>query len=100
MKLLGVPASHPTLAAELMLRRKGIPYERRDLPNMSQRVVLPLLRLPAKTVPVLFADKRRVQGTTATRRTLGGLVAQVRLVQSDAHSLELEAWADDVLQDN
>ncbi len=100
MKLLGVPASHPTLAAELMLRRKGIPYERRDLPNMSQRVVLPLLRLPAKTVPVLFADKRRVQGTTAIARYLDEIVPQPRLVPSDPRALELEAWADDVLQDN
>src|SRR5712691_1401688 len=61
--LLGVPGSHPALAAELMLRRKGIPYRRRDLPNMSQRFVLPLLRLPARTVPVVFADGLRVQGT-------------------------------------
>jgi len=30
-RLYGVPASHPTLSAELMLRRKGVEYRRLDL---------------------------------------------------------------------
>ena len=33
-KLYGVPESHPTKAAELMLRQKAIPYARLDLPPL------------------------------------------------------------------
>jgi len=99
MKLLGVPASHPALAAELMLRRKGVAYTRRDLPNMSQRLVLRLLRFPRKTVPVLFADGRRVQGTMQIARFLDELQPEPRLVPDDERTLALEAWADETLQD-
>lgn len=100
VKLLGVPASHPTLAVELMLQRKGIAYTRRDLPNMTQRLVLPLLRFPARTVPVLFAGGRRVQGTMLIARFLDELQPQPRLTPGDPRALELEVWADDTLQDN
>ena len=35
--LFGVPASHPTLAAELMLRRKGVDFRRVDLVTAAHR---------------------------------------------------------------
>jgi glutathione S-transferase len=38
--LLGTPASHPTLAAELMLEHKGIPYERIDLVSGVHRALV------------------------------------------------------------
>jgi glutathione S-transferase len=100
VKLLGVPASHPVLAAELMLQRKGIAYTRRDLPSMSQRLLLPLLRWPERTVPALTIDGRRVQTTMKIARALEELQPEPRLVPDDARVLETEAWADDVLQDN
>lgn len=101
VKLLGVPASHPVLAVELMLQRKGIAYTRRDLPSMSQRLLLPLLRWPERTVPALTLDDgRRVQTTMKIARALDELQPEPRLVPDDARVLETEAWADDVLQDN
>ena len=53
-KLIGVPASHPTRAVELMLERKHIPYERVDIPNQLQKVVLPLLRYPYQALEHQF----------------------------------------------
>lgn len=99
-KLLGVPASHPALAAELMLRRKGIEYTRRDLPSNMQRLLLPLLLWPERTVPALTLDGRRVQTTMRIARALDEYRPEPRLVPDDARVLEAEAWADDVLQDN
>jgi len=100
VKLLGVPASHPALAVELMLQRKGIAYTRRDLPSMSQRLLLPLLRWPERTVPALTLDGRRVQTTMKIARALDEFEPEPRLVPDDTRVLEAEAWADDALQDN
>ena len=100
VKLLGVPASHPVLAVELMLRHKGIAYTRRDLPSMSQRLLLPLLRWPERTVPALTLHGRRVQTTMKIARALDEFQPEPRLVPDDARVLEAEKWADDVLQDN
>jgi glutathione S-transferase len=85
---------------ELMLHHKGIPYRRRDLPNMSQRVFLPLLGYRGRTVPVLRADDRRVEGTMRIARFLDEQRPDPALAPDDARALELEAWADDTLQDN
>jgi glutathione S-transferase len=100
--LIGVPASHPTRAVELMLQRKGIAYERIDLPNQLQKVVLPLLRYPRRTVPVLKLDDRRIQGSTAIARALDETVPDPPLFPRDralrARVEEAETWADTVLQ--
>jgi glutathione S-transferase len=94
--LFGVPGSHPTLSAELMLRYKGIPYARHDLPNMSHRAILPLLRFRGSTVPVMKLDGRRVTSTRRIARALEAAEPQPPLFPVDAAT---EAWADDVLQD-
>ena len=44
--LFGVPASHPTLAAELMLRHKGIGYRRIDLAAGLHRGMVRALGYP------------------------------------------------------
>jgi glutathione S-transferase len=97
-RLTGVPASHPVLAAELMLRYKQIPYVRRDLPNRLHKLVLPLVGYEAKTVPVLRIDGRRVQGSTAIARVLEQLQPEPPLFPSDAAARErveeLERWID------
>jgi glutathione S-transferase len=96
--LIGVPGSHPSLAAELMLRHKGIPYTRYDLPNMSHRAILPLLRYRSTTVPVLRLDGRRVTTTRRIARALDALQPTPPLVTGGAME-RAEAWADDTLQD-
>jgi len=102
-KLIGVPASHPTRAVELMLERKRIPYERVDIPNQVHKIVLPLLHYPYRTVPVLKLDGRRIQRSTAIARALDETVPDPPLFPRDperrARVEAEEAWADGELQD-
>ena len=44
--LFGVPSSHPTLAAELMLRHRGIGYRRIDLVSGLHRGMVRALVYP------------------------------------------------------
>ena len=39
-----------------MLRYKGVEFTRLDLPNMSHKLILPLLRYRGSTVPVMTID--------------------------------------------
>jgi glutathione S-transferase len=100
-KLVGVPGSHPVISAELMLRHKGIPFSRVDLPNMSHKFILPLLRYRGSTVPVMRIDGRRVSGTMRIARALEALAPRPPLFpEADRATIEgAEAWADGVLQD-
>ena len=100
-KLVGVPGSHPCVSAELMLRHKGIEFTRLDLPNMSHKAMLPLLRYRGSTVPVLTIDGRRVSGTMRIARALDHFVPEPPLLpEADRVTIEgAEAWADSVLQD-
>lgn len=100
-KLVGVPGSHPVVSAELMLRYKGIEFSRLDLPNMSHKLILPLLRYRGSTVPVLSLDGRRISGTMRIARALEALVPEPPLFpEADRATIEdAEAWADAVLQD-
>jgi glutathione S-transferase len=99
--LIGVPGSHPSLAAELMLRYKGVPYRRIDLANGAQRFVLPLLRYQSGTVPVLRLDGRRVTGTRAIARALDARDPDPPLFPAAGRAAveAAEAWADDELQE-
>ena len=95
-KLVGVPGSHPVISAELMLRHKGVEYTRLDLPNMTHKVLLPLLRYRGSTVPVMTIEGKRVSGTMKIARALEALVPAPPILTSDPGE---EAWADAVLQD-
>lgn len=99
--LIGVPGSHPTLAAELMLRYKRVPYRRIDLANGGQKFLLPLLRFRSATVPVLRLDGHRVSGTMRIARALEALHPEPPLFpEADRTTIEgAEAWADAALQD-
>jgi glutathione S-transferase len=99
--LIGVPGSHPTRAAELMLRHKGVAYRRIDLANGSQKFLLPLLRFRSATVPVLRLDGRRISGTMRIARALDALYPDRPLFpEADRTTIEgAEAWADAALQD-
>jgi glutathione S-transferase len=102
-KLYGIPASHPSLAAELMLRRKGIEYRRVDFPHWFHKAILRGLRFPGTTVPALVLDGRRVQTTRAIARALDAERPDPPLVPADPElrreAEAAEAWADEVLQE-
>jgi len=100
--LFGVPASHPSLAAELMLRHKGVAYRRIDLVAVLHQVLVRGLGFPKPTVPALRIDGRRVQGTGDIAVALDALRPQPPLFPADAERrravVEAEAWGDTVLQ--
>lgn len=100
--LFGVPASHPTLAAELMLRQKGIAYRRMDLAAGLHRGILRVLGYRGITVPALRLNGARVQGTKAIALALDALVPEAPLLPADpgrrADVEAAESWGDEVLQ--
>jgi glutathione S-transferase len=100
-KLVGVPGSHPCVSAELMLHYKGVEFSRMDLPNMSHKALLPLLRYRGSTVPVMTLEGKRVSGTMKIARALEHFVPRPALFpEADRATIEgAEAWADSVLQD-
>jgi glutathione S-transferase len=100
--IFGVPGSHPTFAAELMLRRKGIDYRRVDLVAVVHRGVLRVLGFTGITVPALRLDGKRVQGTRAIAVALDELRPEPPLFPRDPAARqaasEAEAWGDEVYQ--
>lgn len=100
IKLYVIPASHPSMTAELMLKRKGLPYERRDLVTAMHIPVMKAMRFPGRTVPALNADGRKVQGTRQISRFLDELKPEPALFPADrrADVEEAERWGDETLQ--
>ena len=100
--LFGVPASHPSLAAELMLRHKGVDYRRIDLVTAAHRGLLRALGFPGNTVPALRIEGAKVQGTKQIALALDALVPSPPLFPADLdRRREVEAaeqWGDEVLQ--
>lgn len=95
-----IPASHPSVAAELMLQRKGLPYKRRDLVTTMHIPILKALGFPSRTVPALKADGRKVQGSRQISRFLDELQPQPPLFPPErrAEVEEAERWGDEQLQ--
>ena len=100
--LFGLASSHPTLAAELMLRHKGIDYRRLDLMPGLHRVALRAMGYPGLTVPAIRLDGTRVQRTRTIALALDALVPSPPLFPLDQERRravqEAEAWGDEVLQ--
>jgi glutathione S-transferase len=100
--LFGVPASHPTLAAELMLRQKRIAYRRIDLVAVAHRGVLRMLGFQGITVPALMLDGERVQGTREIATALDARRPEAPLYPPDGSIRgavdEAEAWGDQIYQ--
>jgi glutathione S-transferase len=100
--LFGVPASHPSLAAELMLQHKRIDYRRIDLVTAAHRGLVRALGFPGKSVPAIRIDGAKVQGTTAIALALDALVPSPPLFPADperrAAVVEADAWGNEVLQ--
>jgi glutathione S-transferase len=100
--LFGVPASHPTLAAELMLRHKGIPFERIDLIAAIHKPLVRAFGFPGTTVPALLLDGQHLQGSRTISRALDALVPEPPLFPADPERRSeverAELWGDLVLQ--
>jgi glutathione S-transferase len=100
--LFAVPASHPSLAAELMLRVKGVDYRRVDLVAVVHRGVLRVLGFPGITVPALRLEGKRVQGTREIAAALDALRPDPPLLPADPDQrravTEAEEWADKQFQ--
>jgi glutathione S-transferase len=100
--LFGVPASHPSLAAELMLRHKGIEYRRLDLVSAVHRALVRALGYPRPTVPALRLDGARLQGTLQIAQALDALLPEPPLFPLDParrrRVVEAESWGEEVYQ--
>jgi glutathione S-transferase len=100
--LFAVPASHPSLAAQLMLEHKGVEYRRIDLVAATHRTIIRVLGFPRKTVPAVKLDGAKIQGTRDIALALDALIPSAPLFPADPERRrqveEAEAWGDEVLQ--
>ena len=100
--LFALPASHPSLAAQLMLEHKAVEYRRIDVVAATQRVILPALGFPRKTVPAIRLDGAKIQGTREIALALDALIPSPPLFPADPERRrevqEAEAWGEEVLQ--
>jgi glutathione S-transferase len=101
-RLYVLTASHPCIAAELMLRHKGLEYRRVELPLIVSRVILRAMRFPRKTVPAMRLGHRLVQGSRAISRALEELRPDPPLFPRESSARErveeAERWGEE-LQD-
>ncbi|HEX6687425.1 MAG TPA: glutathione S-transferase N-terminal domain-containing protein [Solirubrobacterales bacterium] len=101
-RLYVIPASHPSIAAALMLDHKGIAYKRTDLLPVISKGALRALGFPRKTVPAIKIDGRRVQGSREIARELERLQPEPALFPADADKRvaveEAERFGDEELQ--
>jgi glutathione S-transferase len=102
-RLYVIPASHPSIAAQLMLEHKGIGYKRTDLLPVISKGVLRAVGFPGVTVPALKVDGDRVQGSRQIARELDRLRPQPPLFpptnpERRAAVEEAERFGDEELQ--
>ena len=101
-RLYVIPASHPSIAVELMLKHKGIDYKRTDLLPVISKGVLRVAGFPGVTVPALKVDGNKVQGSRPIARELERLRPEPPLLPADpkqrAAIEEAERFGDEELQ--
>jgi glutathione S-transferase len=101
-RLYVIPASHPSIAAALMLEHKGIPCKRRDLLPVISKVALRAVGFSGVTVPALKIDGEKVQGSRQIARELDRLRPEPPLFPADperrAAVEEAERFGDEELQ--
>src|SRR5215218_1067039 len=101
-RLYVIPASHPSIAVELMLKHKGIDYKRTDLLPVISKGVLRAAGFPGVTVPALKVDGDKVQGSRPIARELDRLQPEPPLLPADpaqrAAVEEAERFGDEELQ--
>jgi glutathione S-transferase len=102
LTLYVIPASHPSMTAELMLNRKQLDYKRRDLITTMHIPILKAMGFTDRTVPAIKADGRKVQGTRAISRFLDELQPEPALFPADPDERrrveDAERWGDEELQ--
>jgi glutathione S-transferase len=101
-RLFVIPASHPSIAAQLMLEQKGIAYKRTDLLPVISKGVLRTVGFRGVTVPALKIDGARVQGSRQIARELERLRPEPPLFPADSERRaaveEAERFGDEELQ--
>jgi glutathione S-transferase len=101
-RLFVIPASHPSITAELMLDHKGIAYKRTDLLPVISKGVLRGLGFPRNTVPAIKIDGQKIQGSREIARELDRLQPDPPLFPADpkkrAAVEEAERFGDEELQ--
>jgi glutathione S-transferase len=101
-RLYVIPASHPSIAVQLMLEHKGIPYERTDLMPVIAKGVLRAVGFSGVTVPALKIDGDKVQGSRQIARELDRRRPEPPLFPADpdkrAAVEEAERFGDEELQ--
>jgi glutathione S-transferase len=101
-RLYVIPASHPSIAAELMLEHKGIACKRTDLLPVISKVALRGLGFPSNTVPAIKIDGHKVQGSREISRELDRIVPEPPLFPADPEQRaaveEAERFGDEQLQ--
>ena len=101
-RLYVIPASHPSIAARLMLEHKGIPYKRTDLLPVVSKAALRAVGFPGVTVPALKIEGDRVQGSRPIARELERLRPEPPLFPADPEQRaaveEAERFGDEELQ--
>ncbi|HEY3191952.1 MAG TPA: glutathione S-transferase N-terminal domain-containing protein [Solirubrobacterales bacterium] len=101
-KLYAMPASHPSMAAALMLERKRVDYRTVWLLLPFTGPILRVRGFPRRTVPALRIDGRKIQGSRAISSALDDLKSEPALFPRDQNTRrqveEAERWGDEVLQ--
>lgn len=102
VRLYTIPGSHPGVAAQLMLKHKGIEFKRTDLLPVISKLVVRGLGFPRQTVPALKIDGRKVQGSREIARELERVQPEPALFPADAAKRaaieEAERFGDEELQ--
>jgi glutathione S-transferase len=101
-RLYVIPASHPSISIELMLKHKGIAYKRTDLLPVVSKGVLRAVGFPGVTVPALKVDGTKVQGSRPIARELDRLQPEPPLLPAEPEKRaaveEAERFGDEELQ--
>jgi glutathione S-transferase len=102
VRLYTIPGSHPGVAAQLMLKHKGIEFKRTDLFPVISKLVVRGLGFPRNTVPAMKIDGERIQGSREIARELERLRPEPALFPSDPEQRaaieEAERFGDEELQ--
>ena len=101
-RLYVIPASHPSIAVQLMLEHKGVEYRRTDLMPVVSKGALRVAGFPGVTVPALKIEGDKVQGSRQITRELERLRPEPPLFPADPEKRaaveEAERFGDEELQ--